>query len=404
MTNKIDWKSEEIISQLRELAENTLSSKDIAAILSDRLSVKVNDRSVRRVANENDIELKMSKNNGYNEKNHIEVERHADGSIEKVKSIEMTEEQSKDDGFLLKAHGFDPEKWEIINAKTGFWEQNSNNSGKTKLYSSRITVKPIKNAITPEMVARKLNGKISPITIKNEQIGRDNLVIPLFDMHFGIETFESLQDKLEQVVYRIHNGYENITIIVGGDYLHSNEMDKTVTVKGTILDDVDNEKALDDATRFMSILIEESIKNSKNVNVYAIGGNHDFSKQYMFIWGLKMKYPQVDIDLTMETRTAFNIGHVGIMVAHGDVAVKRLPMLFATEYTDVWANSTYRAVFTGHIHTEKKEDIDGVMLWRFGTPKKSDPYEKKNGFTMARKHLQLLEFNDNRLLSTYEVE
>lgn len=68
MTNKIDWKSEEIISQLRELAENTLSSKDIAAILSDRLSVKVNDRSVRRVANENDIELKMSKNNGYNEK------------------------------------------------------------------------------------------------------------------------------------------------------------------------------------------------------------------------------------------------------------------------------------------------------------------------------------------------
>ena len=32
-------------------------------------------------------------------KNHVEVERHADGSIEKLKSIEMTEEQSKDDGF-----------------------------------------------------------------------------------------------------------------------------------------------------------------------------------------------------------------------------------------------------------------------------------------------------------------
>lgn len=400
----VDWKNPKTLSKLADLADDGFSSKEIAVKLEEYLGEPVNDRSVRRVANKNDIIMSKSNNNGYNPDNHVEQERRADGSLLTSKVIKMTEEESMDDSFVLKAHGFDPEKWQIVNVKNSFWEQGSRDEGKKRLYSSKITVKPIEKIVTEKDLIDKINGKIDPVIIKNEKNGSRNLVIPLFDVHFGIETYEHIEDKLEQIVERIRNGYKNITIIIGGDYFHSDFMNKTQTASNTQLDHVDNIKALDDGAKFLSILIEESIKNSDTISVKGIGGNHDRDKQFMFIWGMKNKYPQVDIDITMETRQAFNINSIGILIAHGDLATKKLPMLFATEFTDVWAKSKYRTVMTGHFHTEKTTDIDGVVLRQFGTSKKSDPYETVNGYTMARKHIQVLEFNDDRLLATYEVE
>lgn len=404
MTNKINWQDEDILSQLKELAGKGLSSKDIASVLGTRLGGKINDRSVRRVAQQHDIELKQSNKNGYNTPNTIEKSRHSDGSRSESRFIEMTEAQAMDDDYVLKAHGFDPNKWEIVNVKNGFWQQNSHSNGKINLYQSKISVKPKKNDLTTEQLASILNNNVNHIEIDNIISGSDTLMIPLFDLHFGIETFESLSDKLNQMVERIHKGYKNIAIIIGGDYFHSDFITKTQTVKNTQLDHADNVKALEDGTQFISTLIEESLKSSTHVELHAIGGNHDSDRQYMFMWGIKIKYPQVGFELTDEAREAFSVGKVGVMLAHGDLAVKRLPMLFATEYPEIWAKSTYRTVMTGHFHTEKLNDIDGVVLHQFGTPKKSDPYEKRNGYTMARKHLQLLEFSEERLLATYEIE
>lgn len=406
MTKKINWKDEEVLNIVFEGASKGLSSTEIAAIISKKFGVNANDRAVRRVAGENNIDLLQTNNNGYTDNIKVEEERRADGSLDRVKRIEMTEEEAMDDDFVLRAHGFDPEKWDIINIRNGYWEQGSRAEGTKRLYSSRITVKPKVDKITPAKIAEIMSNTITPKEFNTEITvdSNDSLVIPLFDIHFGIETYGSLETKLSQIVKRIRQGYKNVAIVVGGDFLHSNEINKTVTVNGTILDDVDNVQSLEDASKFMSMLIENALLNAENVSVTSIGGNHDFSKQYMFIWGLKMKYPNVNIDLTDATRTAFNLGEIGIMVAHGDVATKRLPMLFATEFIDVWSKSKYRTVFTGHYHTEKVTDVEGVVLHQFGTPKKSDPYEKRNGFTMARKHIQLLEFSESRLLATYEIE
>ena len=84
--------------------------------------------------------------------------------------------------------------------------------------------------------------------------------------------------------------------------------------------------------------------------------------------------------------------------------MKSAPMLFASEYPELWAKSTYRSIYSGHLHSERVLNADGVVMHRFGTPKPSDEYEFKNGYTLARKHLQAQEFNDTRLLATYEVE
>lgn len=400
----VDWKNPQTVSRLADLADEGLSSKEIAVVLQEELKESVNDRSVRRVANKNDIILSKSNRNGYNPDRRVETEKRADGSLMASKVIPMTDEEAMDEEFVLKAHGFDATKWQVVNLKNGYWEQGSREEGKKRLYSSKITVKPIEKVITEQDIIDKINGKIDPIILKNKKIGDKTLIIPLFDVHFGIETFEHIEDKLEQILQRIRNGYKDITIVIGGDFFHSDFMSKTQTANNTQLDHVENEKALEDGAKFLSYLIEESIVNAEHVSVKGIGGNHDRDKQFMFLWGIQNKYPQATIDITMESRTAFSVNKIGIMVAHGDLAVKRLPMLFATEFPEIWSNSTYRTVMTGHYHTEKVTDIDGVVMRQFGTSKKSDPYEKVNGYTMARKHIQVLEFNNNRLLATYEVE
>lgn len=402
MTNKIDWKSEEIISQLRELAENTLSSKDIAAILSDRLSVKVNDRSVRRVANENDIELKMSKNNGYNEKNHIEVERHADGSIEKVKSIEMTEEQSKDDGFLLKAHGFDPEKWEIINAKTGFWEQNSNNSGKTKLYSSRITVKPIKNEFSIDKVIEKLTQEVTPYhTPKNTFKSKNNMVLPLADMHFGITKLHDLEQHIDNMLPKLQQEHDIFVIEQLGDLFHSSQMWSTQTMKGTLLDEVDMVEAVDDAKTFFDIIIKNI--NANKIIIKQMAGNHSGNMEYMFMEYLKAKYPDVEVDNNVKYRDAYLLGNVGIMMAHGDFARKGLVSLFPNEFKKIWGLSEQAYIHSGHFHTQKTTDEGGIVWQQFGTIKPNDKYEISNGWTLSKKTLYLLEYSEDALVAEYYI-
>lgn len=402
MTNKIDWKSEEIISQLRELAENTLSSKDIAAILSDRLSVKVNDRSVRRVANENDIELKMSKNNGYNEKNHIEVERHADGSIEKLKSIEMTEEQSKDDGFLLKAHGFDPEKWEIINAKTGFWEQNSNNSGKTKLYSSRITVKPIKNEFSIDKVIEQLTQEVKPYHIpKNTFKSKNNMVIPLADMHFGITKLHDLEQHIDNMLPKLQQEHDIFVIEQLGDLFHSSQMWSTQTMKGTLLDEVDMIEAVDDAKTFFDIIIKNI--NANKIIIKQMAGNHSGNMEYMFMEYLKAKYPDVQVDNNVKYRDAYLLGNVGIMMAHGDFARKGLVSLFPNEFKKIWGLSEQSYIHSGHFHTQKTTDEGGIVWQQFGTIKPNDKYEISNGWTLSKKTLYLLEYSEDALVAEYYI-
>lgn len=402
MTNKIDWKSEEIISQLRELAENTLSSKDIAAILSDRLSVKVNDRSVRRVANENDIELKMSKNNGYNEKNHIEVERHADGSIEKVKSIEMTEEQSKDDGFLLKAHGFDPEKWEIINAKTGFWEQNSNNSGKTKLYSSRITVKPIKNEFSIDKVIEKLTQEVKPYHApKNTFKSKNNMVLPLADMHFGITKLHDLEQHIDNMLPKLQQEHDTFVIEQLGDLFHSSQMWSAQTMKGTLLDEVDMVEAVDNAKTFFDTIIKNI--NANKIIIKQMAGNHSGNMEYMFMEYLKAKYPDVEVDNNVKYRDAYILGNVGIMMAHGDFARKGLVSLFPNEFKKIWGLSEQAYIHSGHFHTQKTTDEGGIVWQQFGTIKPNDKYEISNGWTLSKKTLYLLEYSEDALVAEYYI-
>lgn len=395
--------TDEIVEYINEQHSIGFNRREISEKIFDEFGVNISERTVGRQFVGKIRERVDIKGNAKIGEHSIEIDRN--GTQTSTIDVQMNEEQSKDPDYVLRAHGFDSTKWEILSVKNNTWQQNSQENGLVNLYQSKISVRPISGKMTVDDIVKSFDKSIKPVKIDNVKTGKNNIVISLFDMHFGITRLENLESHLHQIANILKNGYKRVEIIIGGDVLHSDFLNKTQTANNTQLDHVETIRALDEAESFFSTLIGMALEISEKVEVKAVSGNHDTSSQYFFVWGLSRKFPQVDFDNQLNgTRLAFQFGKIGIMVAHGNLALKRLPMLFANEFSEIWASSTYRMVASGHYHTEKLSDVDGVVMHQFGTVKDNDPYEHANGYTVARKHLQLLEFNDERLLATYEVE
>ena len=65
-----------------------------------------------------------------------------DGTHKSDKLLRMDSNQSKDPGFLLEAHGFNADEWELLSAKNNIWNTYSKQDGINTLYSSKIVAKP----------------------------------------------------------------------------------------------------------------------------------------------------------------------------------------------------------------------------------------------------------------------
>lgn len=300
---------------------------------------------------------------------------------------------------IMKAHNLDPTKWKLISNISNAWKQSEN----TTSFQSKITVKPIMD-VDPQTIVKIFNQGIKPVKVVNKKVGKDNLVIPLYDLHMGIMTFDLYKDQIQQIKEVMSHGYHRIVFEQGGDLLHSDQINSSQTVKGTELDQVDMVQALFDAKHMFDELIVCALENSQCVDVYAVGGNHDFDLSYMFMDALSDRFPEVAVHNTNKYRQAYQLDKVGIMLAHGDRAMKKLPMLFATEEPTIWSTSEYREIHYGHYHKEITNDDYGVVTRQLGTPKLNDPYEKSNGFTMASHKLQLFEYGTDRLKATYEIK
>lgn len=300
---------------------------------------------------------------------------------------------------IMELHGYDPSAWTIVSNTSSAWNKTADGLS----FSSKLVVKPVKDRVNVEALAEIMNKEIKPTTIEQTKDGKTNLVIPLFDLHFGHTTADDLSVHLDNLRATMARGFNQIVIVVGGDLLHADNINGVQhTTSGTLLGGFDMIRGFDDAEQFLGTVFESALANANSVSCYAIPGNHDETSGYLFMRGLGYKFPQVDWHNTSDYRLAFQVGKIGFMVLHGNVALKRANMLFADTYTNIWANSSQRVILSGHYHTLKTEDLGGVMLHQLGTPKPKDNYEKMNGF-VSRDEFQVFEYTPTRLLATWEV-
>lgn len=388
----INWTTQEI-DRLKALVSEGKTNKEIASILSSEYGREFSKISVKSKRQR----LKEAKPPRVNSS---QTEIKSDGTQTHQIKVRMTEEQSKNPDYVLQAHGYSPDSWELIQATNNIWEQNNREDGLIQLYQSKIVVRPR----VAEFNASAFTELIEPVKLTAIKTGDRNLFIGLADWHFGITKLEDLQDKLARMIEVISKGYKQIVIGQLGDLFHSSQIKKSVTMAGTVLDDVDMETAIKDARAFFDVLITECARHSLKVTVEHAEGNHSGSIEYMFLLYLEAKYPDIQVHAHNKYRQAFMLDNVAIMITHGQYGKRKdLPMLFATEFSDMWSKATTREIITGHFHTQQTNDYQGVIHRQLGTIKPNDSYEIENGWTMGKKVLQLFEYDSERLRVTYDI-
>ena len=189
--------TDEYKSRVTELSKQGLSSRKIAQRLFDEFGENFSRRTVSQYLSTGSTNRRAKpKSNQQSDtkvkdvKRDTEIVINKDGSTTSTTTIEnMNREKAKDVDFVLRAHGFDPEDWDIVSAKSNFWQQNSVEKGLIDLCQSKITVKPkLDDKLTPQDIANLFKADIIPYKVKQTSHNAHNLVVPLPDMHFGITT------------------------------------------------------------------------------------------------------------------------------------------------------------------------------------------------------------------------
>lgn len=332
--------------------------------------------------------------------------------------IAMTREQSKNPEYLLKAHGYDPKDWTVKSAVSNIWDGQTAD-GPQVMYQSKITVAPRKpGEINVNELIQAITAETRPVAVdyieSEERYANSGLIINLADLHFGIlEYDEKLYNMQKEIVNKFgEENPESVHINLLGDIFHSDSMTLGSTTKGTRIDDVDMIKAIEDAKKFLEPIITWAKFYAKYVSINMVVGNHDLSISYVFGQYLKARFQNnpITFNVNLQHRFACKVNdNIMMCLAHGDLGRKNLPMIFATEYPELWGTTKERVCFTGHLHHQRKEvtapveDKDGMTIYQQPTIKPNDYYEIKNGYVTSKKMIHLYSYDENHITNIHHL-
>lgn len=334
-----------------------------------------------------------------------QIEIQADGSHKSDRLLRMSAEQSKDPNYLLDAHGYDKNEWDLVSARNNIWNTYSQKDGIQTLYSSKITVKPKTSGIDFEKLLETIKN-VPKVIIKPKYITSNDkkyLLLPMYDMHFGISTYDHYRGTQAKILELLKNGYKEVLIIFGQDAFHNDDF-RGRTSSGREIQKVDMVQAWRDATSFFEPIITEALSRNSKVNIMYSKGNHSETIEWTYVQYLKARFPQCQFDDSLKERKVHMLGLNLCGANHGDKKnEKNLPENFATEFPAEWSKATTRTVFTGHRHSEMVIDVGGVLVRRMPTRNETDEWHDDQGYTTAHKRFQIHEFNQTEQIGMYYV-
>lgn len=228
----------------------------------------------------------------------------------------------------------------------------------------------------------------SPTATDNENL----TVYSLPDWHIGLlawseETGENYdlsiaRDTILPVMGRLiaaSPASENAIVLGLGDLLHFDGYEPVTSRSRNFLDaDGRYPKVLKTATEMVIATIELALQRHKHVTVRILAGNHDDQSAVAVSLALALFYsnhPRITVDDSPSRFWWHRFGKVFLGATHGDKTKMRdLPLVMAHDRPHDWAASTYRRVFTGHVHHERSIEEGGVLVTSMRSPVAKDAY------------------------------
>lgn len=388
----MDW-NKEMVNRAIDLKDSGYTYTQAAKILQDEFNVTFTGDAVRLKLKRAGYEMTESQKRSYDD----------DGVQTSTTIVRVIKGKKLTPAELLRAHGYDPELWQIVSAVSNHWKQTPT----ANMFQSKISIKPLVDPDAYEKLLDNIVDHKKPYAEKPTYYfdSERYLVIPAFDLHFNGHTLDLYKESLQRQIEIIENGhYAKILLILGGDIAHIDNINST-TARGTQLETTDLDATVTEMESYFEPLIETIIKHSNSAEIMYCPGNHDPSVGFMFARLLERAYskqPNITWDVSLKHYHGTMLGHNFIGATHGDKGKANYLAKYLDEFGSDLGKAKNRELFTGHLHSEMSKDLGGFVQRQVSTRKPTDKWTDDIG-VVAHKTFELVEYADHDTRAIYYV-
>jgi hypothetical protein len=174
-----------------------------------------------------------------------------------------------------------------------------------------------------------------------------------------------------------------------GDFLHQDGIQPVTPTSGHILDaDGRFSKVVQVAVRLLRRVVDYALAHHGRVIVLMAEGNHDLSSS---IWlrtmfsALYENEPRVEVINSPLPYYVYQHGKTMLAWHHGHLKKNdQLPILFASQFAQVWGQTTKRYAHCGHRHHVEEKEHSGMIVIQHPTLTARDAYAARGGWIAER--------------------
>ena len=193
-----------------------------------------------------------------------------------------------------------------------------------------------------------------------------------------------------------------------GDFFHyDGEVPETPHGKQKLDADSRYQKMIRAGRRAIQTVIGLAAAWHNEVLVIFEPGNHDPHTMTIMAEMFAAVYennPRITIDTAPRVCHYFQFGQNLVGTHHGDlIKPEKLPLIMAHDQPQMWADTTYRTWWTGHLHHDMRRDIEGVRVERFRVLPPGDAWAHNRGYRSIRDMQALVLHADGGEVARYTV-
>lgn len=337
------------------------------------------------------------------------VEMKSDGSYVFQGIIEVMENQVVTPDILMKAHKLDEKEWEVVSYKNNYWSQQVKGGSTIVLYQSKLIVKPRQfDDIAESTILEHFENKLKEhqplqLPVIKQNHSSTMLEINICDLHLGKLAFEQTSED----TYNIQIAKKRFLDLINIEYSRAKEQ-KVEKILFVWSNDFFNTDGITDSTTrgtpqqtgtpWQSLFLEgcsmlvdavELLSTVAPVESFYIASNHSrqvdfFALCYLHAWFNNNE--NVKIITNQKTRYYVRYGVSLIGFSHSYYEKKpTLTHLMSVECPEDWAETSYREFHLAHYHSEKVEEVGGVIYRWLPSVCGTDNYHYESGYLGAVK-------------------
>lgn len=402
-------KNKELIIELARLVKlGQKTWREQAEIFNEKTGSRINGEALRKrysyIKEYEELGTPIKKEENKNEFTTI----YGNGTVEAQKIVNLTPEQKNNPKEMLKAVGYNPNEWELVQLTFSNWQQHTKEQETKELYAVKFKIKPKRRELDScemlEIIDKVFSKKIKPINLPKKEVdkelNKDSVtVLGAVELHLGkearefdvgenynvdiaIERYESIVSVLcEEQEYRKSH---KLVYGIGNDFINVDTPANTTT-KGTFQNGGISSYELFDMGLKLQLQSLLTLREKYNeIEVVLVKGNHANQLEYALFRALQQRFigdDTISFKDDYKEVQAIKMGNTSLFMTHGDSNYKRIVESMGKEFHKIYGETEHRYILLGHLHHKQKlDELNGFTVYRLSSPSGIDRWHYKERY------------------------